>query len=374
MAVTGVAQRPNREASDETQRNGLLYEIFGRRYKKEFIVYTSTYKDTARLVLDSVLVPQLGSSYAEFAASDAVATCTSRVCKATANPKIWYVECMFDTDRIVNAITDNPLNQPPEISWDFCDHERPMLRDAYGTPAVSSAQNPFDPPMMYNAKKPVLRITRNEADFDPAMAYVYTNSLNIVTFAGASPLFAKMNYIQGHRQLSNGILHYQVSYEIEFDPLSHVVLILDQDFRDIDGKLFRDRLTHEPLTNPTPLNGRGKSIYQSTAKLVADIDDNDTTMQIPIGKSELFPPELKPVDPYGIIPGPWGNFKLAIEDEVVGVTAGHGTDTFTIIRGVDGTEPAAHVADTDVWLEPYFLRFIPEPGPKDWTSLALPVI
>jgi hypothetical protein len=373
MSVLTVRRRPQREASDETQRNGLLYEIYGRRYKMEFNAYTSTFRDTARTVLDSPLVPALGSSYSEYLTTDVVATCTNRVCKATDNFKIWRVECTFDTDRVVNAITDNPLNQPPEISWDFSDYERPMIRDAFGTPVLSSSKNPFDPPVMYSQKKPILRIVRNESTYDPAAAFFYSNSLNAVSFAGVDPLYAKMNSIPGHRSVANGIIFYQITYEIEFHPISHVVYILDQDFRNIRGELYRDELTREPLTNPTPQNGRGYSMFKSKSTLVSSIDDNDTSMQIALGDVDKFPPELRSAIS-GIIPGPYWNFKLAIEDEAVEVVGGHGTDTFTITRGVDGTTPAAHAADTEVKLEPYFLRYIPEPGPRDWTSLALPVI
>lgn len=373
MGVVKVTERPERHADFALQRNNLLHEIVGRKYTKRFNVWTDTYRIGPREIAASPMLPQLGSQYQHFYETDALATCVRVTPIATSNKKFWYVDAEFDTDRIVALVTDNPLNQPPDINWDFVDEDRPMVNDSYGTPVLTSAQHAFDPPLTYPLKCPVLKITRNEATYSPGYARQFTSSLNLLPFAGAEPLYARMDYFTGHKQISNGVIYYQVNYSITFLDLSHVLYILDKDFRDIDGKLFLDPLTGTALSNETLLNGRGKKLSTATSTLQSAITDSATTIVIAAGDVVKFPPALMPARD-GITPGPYWNYKIRIEDEIVNVVGGHGTDTLTVQRGSGNTVAAAHANATSVKLEPYYLRFIPPPGPKDWTDLALPVI
>lgn len=381
MAVISVAQGKERVLRVETQRNGLLYEVIARRYELNYIVKTDTYQTSQKEVVLDPRLPQVGSSYSQFSETDLPATCTHVEAKqGRESSYVWFVRCVFDTDRLIAQVTDNPLNQPPVISVDFTDYEKPLIRDNYGTPVKSSSGNAFDPPFMLDRRKAVFRIRRNEASSTADKAFQYNMTLNSVPFAvgskQATPGFCRMNSITETTAIANGVFHYQVVYEIEYNPESFIVFLLDQDFRDIDGKQFRDKLTQEPLANPTPLNGRGKSLFLSTSTVddAMGITATQTTMTIPGGDVVKFPPALMAAQSDGFIPGPYGNYQLRIGSEVVNVTGGHGTANLTIERGYAGTTPAIHAFGAAVSLEPYYLRFVPPPGPADWSPLNLPVI
>lgn len=375
MAVISVKQMPPREGQAESQRNNLLYEVIGRRYRVELIVKTDTHKDGSNVVLKDSRIPKIGDMYTARWGndSDTVATCVRLVANATKNRKIWVVVAEFDTDRIVAAMTDNPLNQPPEIDWDFESYERPMVRDVFGVPLRSTSNNAFDPPWMRELRYPVCRVTRNEANFSKDQANQYAMKLNKYTFAGYDQLCARINHMTGRRRLTNGVLHWQVTYEVEFRSETFWQYVLDQDFRDADRMLFRDKRDQSPLSNMTPLNGRGRSIFDSFTLLTDNIGPLDFFIVIPTPDVIKFPPALKPKNQDGIIPGPWYNFKVRIDDEVMEVVSGHGTNTWGIIRGVDGTFPAAHAAGATIYLEPYFIRFLPW-NYVDFAPLALPIV
>lgn len=380
MAVTACIPGIVREGTAEAQRNNLLYEVLGRKYTQDFTVYTDDGKDGSTVVLSSILVPQIGDSYTMYNDSDLLATCVSVTARATKNRKIWVVTAVWDTDRIVSMVTDDPLNQPPVLQWDGQPYERPMLRDVYGVPCVSSSGNSFDPPYMMEDDRAVLRITRNEASFDKDTMLEYKRKLNKLAFAGSNPLFVRINTITAEYALQNGVLFWQVHYELEFreEPDTFVEYFLDQDYRDINGNLFRDKRDAQPLSNQTPLNGRGKSIYDSVSLLQNAMTDVSTTVEIETADITDFPPAPNAPNADGIIVGPHWYFQIRVSaergigGEVMEVTAGADTDTFTVTRGYGGTTPVAHAPGEYVTLEPYYLRFIPH-AVIDFTPLALPV-
>jgi hypothetical protein len=160
-------------------------------------------------------------------------------------------------------------------------------------------------------------ITRNEASFDPANAFQYHNALNLETFATVPPLHAKVNNISGHSQFSYGLLYAQVTYEIELHRDGFAQLVLDQDFRDVDGKLFRDPIVPQPLSNPTLLNGRGKARRVAKTKLIADIDAVQSLVQL--DDLTTFPPGAEPDNASGYMPSGDYYFEIRVDDEVMQV-------------------------------------------------------
>lgn len=374
MAVTRVSRRQEREGSVESQRNNLLYETLGRRYRIEFNAYTNTYKDGSKVVLVSSMLPQIGDPYSIWNDSDTLATCVRVTANATGSPTVWRVVAEFDTDRIVAMITDNPLNQPPDITWDFQKEEAPMVRDALGIQVLSSSKRPFDPPFTTERVNPILKIRRNEASFDADIARQYHLLLNNVTFLGYPPAYARINSITGQSAVTNGVLHAQVDYEIEFRPFrGWFTYVLDQDFRDIDGQQFRDPRDFSPLSNPTPLNGRGRSMYKSFSKIyLTALTNIATSVLITPSDDEKFPPDRAAEIIAGIRPGPHNVFYLKIGNEEVKVTGRTGAGIFTIVRGQNYTTAAAHAVDTRVELLPYELVYLPHPF-GSYDPLALPV-
>lgn len=381
MALAWITERPEREADVSAQRNNLLYEIISRKYKREFNIKRTTSRDTSVDVLATPGLPVVGQAYPY----DPLATCVRVMPRAVANSRQWWrVVCEYDTDRIVNAITDNPLNQPPEIAWSGALYTKSMRRDLFGIPYESSSRNPYDTVPEIEDTRAVLSITRNEASFDEAYAKLWRRRLNQYAFAGYPSLCVRINQLDGVRQFVNGVLFFQVRYELEFreeDPLqpidSFVEYVADKDFRDIDKNIFRDERDGSPLTNETYLNGRGKAIREVRTPLVANITNVQTTLKILKSYDDVwFPPSKKAANVDGIIPGPDWNFQIKLEDEIMIVTgrATVGLDSeFTIIRGCYGTTAAAHVAGTTITLEPYFRRYINNKY-ANFATLSLPVL
>lgn len=333
MAVLYVKKMPMRDAEMTSQRNNLLYEILGRVYTVRYLCKLSKANLGAVELFNSTLTPKIGDSYQFGAASefDIPATCTRIKPVPTQNQTIWILECTYDTDRVVSMVTDNPLNQPAEISWDAESDERPIQRDIYGVTYQSSSANAYDPPVMQRYNKSILRIRRNEATFNQANANLWFNKINVSTFAGYAQAYARINSITGTSALANGVFHYQVAYEIAFNPYTWYDIILDQDWRDVDGQLFLDRRTGQPLANQTPLNGRGRSMYDAKSIMKGEfLGDavaigglNDTFTKFAFGGAGLedghdilkFPPprnkpKVFPGVANAIIVGPHRTFKI----------------------------------------------------------------
>lgn len=376
MAITRLKLKPETwEGAASSQRNGLLYEVIRRVYSATYVCHTSKPVFGPEGILTDPACFQIGSAYAIFEDSDSVATCVNVSARSTKNPQLWEIDVTFDTDRIISAVTDNPLNQPPVISWSFVKAERPLLRTTDGIAVHNSSKERFDPSLTYEEIRPLLRIVRNEATFSPSNALTYQNALNAEPFAGAAILCAKVNSITGDQQLSNGILFYQVTYEIEFRREGFAYLVLDQGFRDKDKKLFRDPIDFAPLSTETFLNGRGMKLADVLGALSDAIDDIET--EITFSDYNDFPPGREVTNSGGWVPsGDW-TFDIRVDDEIMTVTTDKESiengEPVTVIRGVANTVAAEHIADAAVTLEPYFKRFLPFQV-RSFTPLGLPVI
>lgn len=409
--VVRIASRIEREGEVSAERNGLLYETLRRKYTRKYNVWTNHHLVGQSQILQTIGVPYVGGQY-PFGAfgdtQDALATCVSVKCSSTTHPKFWVVTAEFDTDRIITQITDNPLLQPADFVWDAQPFEQPMRYDYYGVPCNSSAGNQFDPPAMVEQMRTILRITRNEAltpindprihQYDGLVMEQYRRKLNYTTlqldmngvpipregFFQGNNGTRRVNSITSHRMLTNGILHAQVVYEVEFRilPDSFIEQYLDQDYRDANGIIFRDKRDQLPFQNQTPLNGRGDAIYNAVTilqngLLASKANAQDTIAILPADKLKFPKAPQDPINPFtgnpdpnGIIIGPDQFFFIRIQNEVLQVIAGAGNQTWTVLRGQRGTQAVAHAALSQIKLEPYFLRFIPN-GYIDFSPLNL---
>lgn len=385
MAVLSIRTKYDGwEGGATSEKNGLLYEIIRRRYKLVKIVRVSNPGDGPEVILTSVGIPQIGDAYNLFNDSDSLATCVAVGVPRRIAPLVWEIDCEFDTDRVISAITDNPLNQPADVRWDFNKYERPLIR-AYdnGKACLTSSGNPYDPPLTWEDARPTVTIVRNEASFSPTFAFSYHNALNLETFATAEPLHAKINCIKGQQQFSNGLLFAQVTYEIELHRDSHAEFVMDQDFRDVDRKVFKDPVDFSSLPNPTLLNGRGRPLRTALGRVragqstvgtmtLSDIQIGDT--QIEIEGTDRFPPGAEVDNAGGYMPsGDWFFF-IKIDNEILKVTTRKPMPvTWDVERAANGTTEAIHLVDAIVTLEPYFKRYLKGPV-LSFTPLDLPVI
>ena len=379
-----VTERPERELDMAAVRNNLLYAVRERKYKRSFNVWSDTSRCTLPQVVSATGVPQIGDAHP----NDSLAVCIKvKPYSSASNRQYFRVDCEYDTSWIVNAITDNPLNQLPEVTWSGPSYERAVFRDNFGVLVKNSAGFPFDPPLVVDESRELVRVVRNEATYNEAYAKLWRKRLNKTTFAGYEPLSARINTIDATRQLSNGVLYYQVTYEIEFRvfPDAFICYPYDLGYMGPDYVQFVNPKTGQPFQNPVPMNGRGVPILTinnltdagSGVTLGENIDDNDTEFDVPLARHRAyFPPNKKAPNGDGIVIGPHWEFDIRIGDEIMRVTnvvESAPWATYTVTRGYAGTTAAAHNTNDKIYLEPYQLRFIPH-NYADFDDLDLPII
>ena len=98
----------------------------------------------------------------------------------------WITAFMQEVGVIYRYIED-PLLQPPKISYGFASANEPVDRDANGNPIMNSAEETFDPPSSRDVDDLIIRIQRNTNNFSVWTAASYKNSINSDTIWGVPP-------------------------------------------------------------------------------------------------------------------------------------------------------------------------------------------
>jgi hypothetical protein len=358
MAVVSITENLKRDTEfSADRRGGFLGEVLNRRYTRTFWIVTDSVLDDGLIIGNTFGVPKVGDTYKYVNSMDKLATCVNVQIKQHPDNKfLWELTASYDTSRFFDLVQNNPLNVPPEISWDGAEYNRVMVRDSLGVPAVNSSKEWFDPPIEEEDSRTVLTIVRNEATFNENLAIAYRNACNSDVFCNLAvlPRQAQIKKFSGRRAIDAGMVYWTVTYEIHFRRETFDLFVLDQGFRDIDKKLFRDPIDFTPLSNATLLNGRGRRLTDATTNLVGNVGIND--LIITIDDESTFPPGANG-------PRPHWYFEIKVDDEVMQVvnSAPSGADRlWQVIRGYAGTVPATHSNGAVVTCEPYYLRFLPK--------------
>lgn len=383
MSVCSVTRRYDNTGEVASERNQLLFEVARLKFGVSYNVLCTSHLDGPQVILSSPLVPRLGDVYAFANDADPLATCVRVNVPVRLGRRRWRVEVQYDTDRIVAEFTDNPFQQPPEITGGSIPYEIAMRRDAVGRPVVNSALRPYDPPPTLDEKAGVYTITRNEAIdtaqaafylprivpiFTRAKADAYRMRCNNVGWQGYGSYAARLNEIRFQRQLSQGRLFWQVTYELEVRPVRKFFLyLLDMSWTDIDDTPFRDPMTGATLQNQTLLNSRGRRLKLARAPLVAAIGVADGVLSVEPFRFLLYFPLAEAFNRQ--------TYFVRVDDEimeVIGYQGGAGANLI-VVRGVQGTVAAAHSGSAFAAVEPYYLRFAPHLM-ADLNLLGLPTL
>ena len=196
-------------------------------------------------------------------------------------PMNWMVEVIYSTrpvqsgEEIINPFV-NPLDQPWEVEWTFVTSNEAIDRDVNGKPIMNSAGESFDPPITKDIQDLVLRVVRNEAYYNAAVAADYIGSINRDWFKGFAPGMVRCTDCSGRLMRSANMVYWQVSYEFQMrtekDSETNEVIgwrrrILDQGFRELvkqDDETYKaERITDvngNPISEPWPLDGKGAAI------------------------------------------------------------------------------------------------------------------
>jgi hypothetical protein len=159
----------------------------------------------------------------------------------------------------------NPINYPIRVGWGFAKFETVVEEDKDGNKVTNSAGDYFDPPITMDDTRPLLKVTRNEATYNPAMAKTWKDTINSLTWNGFDPYTVKVGEITGDLQYNPECgFYFEVTYEFEIEVKGWRKLILDQGLRALDsgtGKQYAilDEKGEE-ITSPVLLDGSGNKL------------------------------------------------------------------------------------------------------------------
>jgi hypothetical protein len=251
-----------------------------REYTRKFFVLTSHLYDDGVLVKSAAGIPRKWQAYP----NDSLALCVKvEGERVDDQPLLWKVTANYTTDVPPPEYLEHPLLRPYEIEWDFVQYQKVMHEDLDGKDFVNTSKEPFENPPAIEDTQPVLIITRNEADFDPSLAYDYDNSINSDTFRGSPKHCVKLQ-VKGRRafedftdpstELITRIFFYIVTYEFHFRfdrnnadaKAGWTVRVLNSGFREYKSSKYieiKDQFG-QPLTKPTLLHKDGSDSVKTT--------------------------------------------------------------------------------------------------------------
>lgn len=255
-------------------RSGSIeYDKSQRDYLQSFMVITDDPADgpqVARTAIDpngGPVIPQPGVFYV--AGNDVDLGCYVKRVRAEQEGDsglIWKVTVdaeSFNPD--IPKPEPDPTQRPPEVSWDFGQFQRVAEKDVVtGKAIVNSAGQAFDPPIQVDDSRPLYTCERNEASFDPNVAFAYKDAINsdALTLGGlaVAPGQAKMQNISAHREFDNNQFYWAVTYQIAVKDDGWTEQVLDQGRYKLgqNNKLTPcvDDQGNE-VTDPVLLNGSG---------------------------------------------------------------------------------------------------------------------
>jgi len=263
-------------------RGGGVSGNWVRSYRRSFVVQTDSVQDDAATILLHPSCPKLYDVYAAGATLDLSAFC-KRVTpdQDSESPNVWRVTAEYDTIADPRKQNPNPLLRPPKISWNFQLGTKAVEKAAFinattgaetsDVPVQNSAGMPYDPPLEADEAIATLQIEKALADFDPVMAFNYTNAVNNDPWMGGDAYTWKCQGISGtleYAQVEETLIPYWVAtalFQYRFETWRFE--ILDAGFyKKNGGGTDLVEITSEngqPLSKPRLLDGSGAPLSLS---------------------------------------------------------------------------------------------------------------
>jgi len=233
-----------------------------RRYTRVFRVVTETVTDEAVKVRDLLKENKgivLGSWYPE----DTLARCRRiRARQESFSKHVWLVTCAYSTEF---EVEEDPLSDPPRITWNTDQYTRPYHKDRSGNAILNAAGERFDPPVEGDDSRWAVSIQVNVAAV-PLWLLGYANAINngAISIDGvtAEEECAKMHSITiGEEQMRNDVVFRVLTMQIQFrgkddrDEGWKEQTLNDGLNQKVDGKPVKckDKDGH-PVTEPVLLN------------------------------------------------------------------------------------------------------------------------
>lgn len=166
-----VSQMWSADSFDTSSENGF------RKMARIVTAYQVTCDPTTTKVelSNAAQIPVVGDSYPQLSEM----YCTNRAFKRQ-SPVYWIATLTYE------GKADDPLGEPPEVSWTDADSDEPIDQDWNGKPIVTVNGEPIDGVTMKIADN-VLTVKRNYRAFSPSLTSQYRHSVNSDEFQGYSP-------------------------------------------------------------------------------------------------------------------------------------------------------------------------------------------
>jgi hypothetical protein len=185
----------------------------------------------------------------------------------------WSVTATFgflNTEQILSAgaISGDPTECQLEVSIEGIEQQRPCDIDVDGKIVANSAGQPYDPPVMLDEVRCMIRIARNEKLLSPAQILSFANKINLNPWQGFAPKTCKMlcpRVVPKYSPFLN-VLYYRVEYQIEHNPRGWAEKVLDAGYQWLDKSTTPAKLRQIldaqglTLTSPALLDGTGKPL------------------------------------------------------------------------------------------------------------------
>jgi len=163
----------------------------------------------------------------------------------------------------------NPLEQPWEIEWDFVTTQEIIDRDIDGKPITNSSGESFNPPIMREWNDLLLRITRNEASFNPRIAASYKDAINLDWFWGFKPGTVRCVIYRAKVARHGALWYWRVNYAFQMREVGWTRKIRDEGYKALDsldttkGVVAIKDGDENIVSQPWPLDGHGFAFTQT---------------------------------------------------------------------------------------------------------------
>ncbi|QDV34009.1 hypothetical protein [Tautonia plasticadhaerens] len=184
---------------------------------------------------------------------------------------------------------ESPLEEPAEVAIDWAPRERVVERawaedgGSWGLTGVitNSAGDVFDPPVVRDDSRPILRISTNEPSYPIALAGLYRDTVNDADVSIGGHTFAaktlKAAAPKARRQWSPNVaggFYWRIDYEFEINEETWVHQQLDNGFRYLDSGSFKQALSSDgqPASSPVLLDGSGAQLAAGGDPVALEFD------------------------------------------------------------------------------------------------------
>ena len=274
MSVTSAKPKHQPFQGSDTLTSGKVES----EYRIVYIVNTSRAEDNSLTVLNSSLLPQLGSQYNYGGVADKTATLTRKEPNQT-GPTTWEVTCVWTGMKSEGGEEeDNPLKARVKRSWRTAQEETYPLFDLDGKAIRNSAGHPFDAGVPMVRHYSVYVIERNEASFQTELAVRFVGAVNSTGWHDHEPGTVKLIDMSAEEQYwePKKLWYVTVHYELAVKPEGWDPRLVDKGpfyYKvDEETKAYRkfftevDSGTGTEVTREFLLNGNGEKLSDERAK------------------------------------------------------------------------------------------------------------